>query len=161
MQKIITKGWALELADAINQADKKITLTALSFLPPRRHKPDEFGKLYAAIMSASAMGIDVNIILPMPSKEHPATAQNASAARTLRDIGCTAWLRASRNLLHAKTAQIDMAEAWIGSGNMTAAAAHHNREAWMVTDDPRAIADLQAFHQKLIGESINSENVPL
>lgn len=160
MQKIITSGWARELTEAINLADKKVTITALSFLPPRSHKPDEFGKLYSAIMSAAATGIDTTIILPMPSKEHPATAQNASAAATLRAIGCTVYLRASRNLLHAKTAIIDMAEAWVGSGNMTAAAAHHNREVWMFTDDPRAIAELQAFHQKLITESINSESVP-
>jgi phosphatidylserine/phosphatidylglycerophosphate/cardiolipin synthase-like enzyme len=157
---IHTKNWPSAMAEALKTSESKITLTALSCLPPAQHKPDAFGLLYSAIIAAAERIKEVIIILPMPSKMHPATAQNATAAATLRAIGCTVWLHPAANLLHAKTCCIDHAEAWIGSGNFTSAAAHHNNEAWMQTDDPRAIADLQAFHLRLVKNAINSERMP-
>lgn len=158
--RIHTAEWSKAIADALKTSESKITLTALSFLPPSQHKPDQFGLFYSAILAAAQRIKEVVIILPMPSQTHPATAQNGTAAKTLRAAGCTVWLHPAANLLHAKTCCIDHAEAWIGSGNFTAAAAHHNREAWMQTDDPRAIADLQGFHAQLIKNSINSERIP-
>jgi phosphatidylserine/phosphatidylglycerophosphate/cardiolipin synthase-like enzyme len=160
MIKIINTDWAKELTTAIDKAQTRICITALSFLPPRNHKPDAFGMLYSSILGAAALGVQVNVIIPMPGKEHPATAQNASAAATLRAAGCICWLHPMPNLLHAKTVCIDRAEAWVGSGNFTAAAAHHNREAWIQTDDDHAIASLQLFHAELIKNSLNSAVVP-
>ena len=158
--KIHTAEWSKALGDALKTSESKITLTALSFLPPSHHKPDIFGLFYSALIDRASRIKEAVIILPMPSPSHPATQQNGTAAKTLRAIGCTVWLHPIANLLHAKTCCIDHAEAWIGSGNFTAAAAHHNREAWMQTDDPRAIAELQAFHNYLIRNSINSERIP-
>lgn len=157
MIKVISKGWALELAQAIDQAQKIVTLTALSFLPPNNHKPDEFGLLYSAIISAAHRIKDVVIILPEPSSQHPATAQNATAAATLAAYGCKCKLHPMPHLLHAKTCTIDQAEAWIGSGNYTGKAAMSNREAWMVTDDPRAIAELKNFQITLAFAAIDEK----
>ena len=157
MIKVITKGWALELAQSIDKAQKIITLTALSFLPPNNHKPDDFGMLYASIISAANRIRDVNIILPQPSKQHPATAQNATTAKTLAGYGCKCLMHPMPSLLHAKTATIDHAEAWIGSGNFTAKAAMSNREAWMMSDDPRAIQELQNFQVMLAFQAIDEK----
>lgn len=138
--------WALRIADDINEAERAVLMTALSFLPPRTLKLDAFCKLWIAIAAAADRGVAVQVALPMPALAHPATLRNDTAAAALRAAGAVVVLVPTINLLHAKTVVIDARIAWVGSGNMTAAAAHHNRECWLRTIDARAVAEVAGFH---------------
>jgi phosphatidylserine/phosphatidylglycerophosphate/cardiolipin synthase-like enzyme len=143
---IVAQYWPLELARDFDAANRSIIMTALSFLPPRTIKNEMFSKLWLAIATASRRGVAVQVALPAPTVAHPATLRNEAAARDLAAIGATTVLVPATNLLHAKTVCIDARLAWVGSGNYTAAAAHHNRECWMRTTDERAVASLAGFH---------------
>ncbi len=135
-----TITWANDIAHDIEGAAQQVIITALSCLPPRKPKLDNFGRYWSR-------RVPVVFVLPAPTVAHPATLRNANASAYLESIGALCFLTGSTNLLHAKTVTIDDRIAWIGSGNITAAAAHFNRECWMRTDDARAIIDTRNFQQ--------------
>jgi phosphatidylserine/phosphatidylglycerophosphate/cardiolipin synthase-like enzyme len=115
----------------INSAADAITMTALSLLPPRQIKNDDITRWWLALCDATARNVAVQVILAEPNIAHPATLRNATAADALATIGVQVALIPTTRLLHAKTAVIDNLVAWVGSGNFTAAAAHHNRELYL------------------------------
>ena len=61
---------------------------------------------------------------------------NGHAAKLLHDLGASVHFLQVDNLLHAKTLSIDESIAWVGSGNWTAAASAHNREAYIRCHSP-------------------------
>jgi phosphatidylserine/phosphatidylglycerophosphate/cardiolipin synthase-like enzyme len=140
--------WCADMTADIAAAERSIIMTALSCLPPRTLKMDTFTRWWLALADALKRGIAVQIALPKPSLSHPATMRNEAAAADFRAVGATVILIPPTNLLHAKSVAIDSRIAWVGSGNFTAAAAHHNRECYLRTDDARAVAELAAFHAR-------------
>lgn len=147
-------SWARDLATDIRAAKSTIVATALSLLPPRTIKPDDFSRLWLALADAATRGVGVTFILPAPTISHPATQRNESAAFALRSLGAAGVLVPPTRLLHAKTVLIDDAVAWLGSGNWTAAAAHHNREIYARTTDPIALLDIKAFHVQQLHDAL-------
>lgn len=146
-----TPQWASNLAADIGAAQQSITLTAISYLHPRKLQGTPHAELGAAIFSAAARGKRVEIILPATSTNHPATAQNNSQAAYLAAHNIRVTLTPMPRLLHAKTALIDDAIAWIGSGNFTAAACNHNHELYIRTTDIETTVALHIFHNALKG----------
>lgn len=144
-----TIDWADAMRHDFEKAQKSIAITALSFLCPRGNKIDPWNRYYMSLAEAALRGVTVSVTLPAPTLAHPATLRNDSAADRLAQIGVTTNLLISGNLLHAKTAIVDNAIAWVGSGNMTAAAAHHNHEAYLRTTDATAVSALAKLQQLL------------
>jgi phosphatidylserine/phosphatidylglycerophosphate/cardiolipin synthase-like enzyme len=144
---IYCREWARSMALDMHGATSSITLTALSYLPPRTLGLDEWSAWQIALDAARHRAILVVIMLPAPSTAHPATLRNQYAADIMRKMGATVALIPATNLLHAKTCLIDGRIAWVGSGNLTAAAAHHNRETYIRTTADQATRDLFEFHQ--------------
>lgn len=72
----------------------------------------------------------MTLILPVPSKTHPATLSNITTGKTAANNGIRTEFMPQNRLLHAKTLVIDGLICWVGSGNMTAAAAGHNHEIY-------------------------------
>lgn len=142
---ILWQPWSPPMAADVDIARHAITITALSLLPPRTLKNELFSRWWLSLASASRRNVAITVALPAPCVAHPATLRNIAAAADLANIGAACVLIPPANLLHAKTMRIDDAIAWVGSGNMTAAAHHHNRECWMRTDDKRAVEELAAF----------------
>lgn len=151
--------WARQIAEDIMQADATVQLSAISCLPPRRQRPDAFCYLWHAIATAAQRGVAVNVFLPEPSISQPATIRNATARAVIQDLGGQCHLVPITRLLHAKTALIDHEIAWVGSGNLTAAAANHNREFFIRVTDPPAVNALQAFYNEL-GAAANETRNP-
>lgn len=123
--------WAEPLAADIDAAQHSILITALSFHPPRSDADKPINWLWRAVKNAAARGVQVEMILPAPSRAHPATAMNGQAAERLRAAGCLYHFAPPGRLLHAKTAVMDARLVWVGSGNWTAAAAAYNHEAYL------------------------------
>lgn len=145
-------NWAVDLADDISKAQRSIIITALSFLPPRVLKLDPMTRYWLALADAAKRGVAIQVALPAPHVSHPATLRNDAAVGELRKLGAVAVLVPPANLLHAKTICIDSLIAWVGSGNMTTAAASHNRECYLRTDDARAVAELAGFHARCFAD---------
>ena len=137
-----TTDWAARLAADCRAAQQHILITTLSFLPPLSSTPGLWPSLYRAWIDAAARGVAVHLITPTPTPIHPATKRNAHAAERAHRDGLHVILLPGARLLHAKTALIDDEIAWIGSGNMTAAAAHHNIEVYVRTEAPQIIDSL-------------------
>lgn len=127
--RIYTK-WAAEITKDIEAAEGCIYITALSMHPPKRGIESIHSQLLLAAIEAVKRGVTVNIALPASSAHHPATAQNASTMQILSMYGIKCHAIPPTNLLHAKTVMVDNEVLWIGSGNWTAAAAHHNHEMY-------------------------------
>jgi len=140
------EDWAPALARDLATAQHCIYLTFLSAIPPTRRQAGPGPDLWATICNAAERRIHVRLLLPAPSGTHPATLFNARAAACLTQYGAQVTLLRSPRLMHAKTASIDGTIAWIGSGNLTAAAAAHNREAWVRCEDPAMALALQYWH---------------
>lgn len=147
-----TRTWCADMTADIAVAERTIIATALSLLPPRTIRLDDFTRWWLALADAAARGVAIQVALPAPHISHPATLRNDTAAAELRKIGATAILVPVTNLLHAKTICLDSRVAWVGSGNLTAAAAHHNRECYMRTVEPRAVAELAGFHARCFND---------
>lgn len=129
-------GWAAPLAAECQQARHSIIISALSCLPPRTNTPGHWPALWQAWADAAARGIAVTLYLPMPTNHHGATVQNLQVAATAAAAGLNCRLIKGPQLLHCKSVVIDRHAVWIGSGNFTAAACHHNHEAYMRADCP-------------------------
>lgn len=137
-------AWAQPLTQDIASARHSILLTALSMHPPRSEKAGNLAAIWQAIAEAVHAGARVDVILPAPNKAHPATLFNATTADRLRQLGAfCAWAPPDR-LLHAKTCAVDQTIVWIGSGNMTAAAATYNHEAYIRAESVEFAARLHA-----------------
>jgi phosphatidylserine/phosphatidylglycerophosphate/cardiolipin synthase-like enzyme len=140
-----TKTWAKDMAYDIEQAKRAILMTSLSLFPTRTLKLDTFSRWWLALADAVKRGVALQIALPAPHIAYQATMRNDIAAAMIREIGGTAIMIPATNLLHAKTCLIDASVAWVGSGNMTPAAMHDNRECYIRTNDTHAVADLAGF----------------
>lgn len=143
--------WARPLATDIAAARASVLLTSLSLQPRRRDGEHPISLLWSAMETAARAGARVLFILPAPSRVHPATAFNLSAAADLHAIGVLSAFAPAANLLHAKTASIDGLIAWVGSGNWTAAASAHNREAYIRAECPALAASLSRHWRETFG----------
>lgn len=130
-------NWADALAAACSQARETIHISALSMHPPSANAIGDWSRLWRAWCDAVRRDVLVAIWLPIPSPIHPATLRNTTAGRAILAAGMQIHYVKGPRLLHAKTAVIDARSVWIGSGNYTAAAAHHNHEAYLQADCPR------------------------
>lgn len=151
-----TAAWMAALTNDIYHAKRSVRITALSINPPRDHQGSPLAMFWHALSVQKRDGIQVEIITQAPSKNHPATLWNQNAAQYAAFLGIPFTFHPMPRLLHAKTVLIDEQIAWIGSGNFTAAAASHNEEAYLRTDDPATAAALFDFHGKLI---LNTEGL--
>lgn len=152
--QLVTESWALLLAADIAQAEQCITISTLSLQPPRRVTDSGISVLWEALVSASARRRRVSLILPASAKTHPATAGNNAAASWADKFDMHTYLVPLPRLLHAKTALVDERISWVGSGNLTAAAANHNHEAWSRTTAPEAAIGLMIFHGNLTNHRV-------
>lgn len=135
-------GWCAALAAECAAAQHTIHMTALSMHAPTAHAHGAWPYLWSALANAVTRGVEVHIWLAAPSSIHPATRGNITAGRAAAAHGIHTHYVTGTNLLHAKTAVIDAHAVWIGSGNFTSAAAHHNHEAYLRADCPRIAAEL-------------------
>jgi len=135
-------SWAATLAEDIRAAGASVVLSALSMQPPRHNNGTPHSDLWQAIIAAPPRGVSATIYLPVPALAHPATLYNTSAAQAAHAHGVQVHFVPMPRLLHAKTAIIDGILVWIGSGNLTAAAAHHNHEAFCRFWSPEIAARL-------------------
>ena len=135
-------GWAGALAAESNLAMDSIHASALSLAPPTPKATGDWPLLWRAWIAAAERGVAVQIYLPSPTQIHPATKGNIGAMRALIAAGISVHMVQGNNLLHAKTCVIDAHSVWIGSGNFTAAAAHHNFEAYLRADCPKIAREL-------------------
>lgn len=135
-------GWCAALAAECAAAQHSIHMSALSMHAPTPHAHGAWPDLWSALTAAAARGVAVHIWLSAPSTIHPATRGNITAGRAAAARGVVPHFVTGTNLLHAKTAVIDARAVWVGSGNFTSAAAHHNHEAYLRADCPRIAAEL-------------------
>lgn len=136
------ENWAQKLAEDCRAAGASIVISALSMQAPRHKNGTPFSDLWEAITAAPARGVPVKIYLAAPAQAHPATLYNGHAAQLAHARGVHVDFVPMPHLLHAKTAIIDGLLVWIGSGNITAAAAHHNHEAYCRFWSPEIAARL-------------------
>ncbi len=127
----LAENWAEEMRADCEKATHSILISSLSLAPPRHPSQTPFGRLWQSWADAAARNVQVTFFLASPTKVHPATAQNATAGALAFKAGIRVRFVPQPNLLHAKSAVIDEHIVWIGSGNMTAAAAHHNHEIYI------------------------------
>lgn len=128
-------AWADALRADCERATMSITISAISMQPPRSAGSTPWKLLWRAWEKAAARGVLVQIYLPTPSRSHPATHGNTDAAIQAVKAGMFVSFVPQPRLLHAKSITIDNETCWIGSGNMTAAAAHHNHEIYIRFDN--------------------------
>lgn len=143
--------WARPLAADIADARSRVIISSLSLQPRKRDSQHPISLLWAALQAASHAGARCTFIMPSPSASHPATAFNLAAAADLQTIGVHTKFAPAANLLHAKTAVIDRALVWVGSGNWTAAASAHNREAYIRCASAQMAASMAAHWRELFG----------
>jgi len=136
------EGWAEHMAEQCALARKSIHISALSMLPPGQNATGDWPELWRAWCAAARRGVRVDIWLPSPTGIHPATKGNIGAGRAIVAAGLGIHFVQGNKLLHAKTVVIDAASVWIGSGNFTAAAAHHNYEAYLQARCPKIARQL-------------------
>lgn len=135
--------WAQQMTLDSNEAEHSIIISAISLLPPRSKSTLPWPRLWASWVAASQRGVHVCFILPVPASQHPATWRNAQAAEAAYKEGIqTRWVPQPR-LLHAKTLVIDEKLCYVGSGNMTAAAAHQNHEFYVRFEDQEIARQIQ------------------
>jgi len=125
------RGWADHMAEECSAARRSIHISALSMLPPGPNAHGDWPELWRSWCAATRRGVRVDIWLAAPTPIHAATRGNFGAGRAITEAGMYIHYVRGPQLLHAKTAVIDAASIWIGSGNFTAAAAHHNHEAYL------------------------------
>lgn len=150
MNTFLHHDWADALALDLAAAQSSARITTLSMQHPREPATTPHGRLFAALVAAVESGVRVGVSMPAPSRSHPATAYNNSAAAWLAERGIQVWWAPPANLLHAKTAIIDESIAWVGSGNWTRAACNHNRECYLRCESVNLAAQL-AKHWRAVG----------
>lgn len=125
-----TPDWAYTMAQDFEAAKSSIVVTALSMHPPHPSIRSPHTVLIESLYKAAARGVRVRVWLGAPHASHPACALNEATRRALLARGIECRLVSGGRLLHAKTAIVDMASCWIGSGNFTSAAMHSNHECY-------------------------------
>jgi len=143
------EGWAEHMAAECEKALRSIHISALSMLPPTPHAQGSWPELWRAWCAAAKRGVRVDVWLPAASPIHPATKGNRGAGNTIQLSGMYIHHVTGNRLLHAKTCVIDEQQIWIGSGNFTAAAAHHNYEAYLRADCPEIARQIVARWKNL------------
>lgn len=142
--KLLGSEWASEMTKDIKNAKSRVCLTAMSCQQPHGEKPTPYHVLYNAIKAAARRGVHVDVWLPDSHTAHPATLKNRNTAANLAAAGVIVHLVRGGQLLHAKTCAIDDEIAWVGSGNLTAAASHHNYEAFLRAVCPNTARNIRA-----------------
>ena len=145
----VFKFWAEAMATDCASAKKSITLSALSLHAPAKPLNTPFGRLWQSWIDAAERGVNVELYLPAPTKIHPATLQNRQHGIRAAANGITVHFVPQPELLHAKSCVIDSAIAWVGSGNFTSAAAHHNHELYLRCADARIAQDVEGLIKAL------------
>ena len=125
------EDWAGKMADECSKAKYSIHLSATSLHAPTPNGTGAWPRLWNTWVEAAARAVQVRIWLPAPSPIHPATRGNSTAGDKILAKGMWVHYVTGPRLLHAKTCIIDGEIIWIGSGNFTAAAAHHNHETYL------------------------------
>ena len=127
-------NWPIRMTNDFNQAQSTIVLSTLHYVAPEKKQLTNFYHLHTALCAAGDRGLDVMVLMAQPSRRHPATSSNIRAANALADHNILTKFVPQSHLMHAKTAVIDNSILWVGSGNMTPAAAHHNFEVFTRTE---------------------------
>jgi len=137
--------WLPALCADIAAAKRAITLTSLRLDTPHGAAPSQISDLWAVLTDRAAAGLQVTVCLPSPAADSAATARNVSTARALHSHGIRCALLPRPGLLHAKSALLDDGLAWLGSANLTFAAARWNLELMLRTTDPPIVAQLASW----------------
>lgn len=140
----LAENWAHEIAADCNAARSEITISSLSLSPPRAPSLAPMSALWRSWADAAARGVKVLIVLAAPCKIHPATAYNSGAAERAHAAGLAVRFVPQPRLLHAKSVLVDGRICWVGSGNMTTAAATHNHELYIRFESPEIAARIAA-----------------
>lgn len=160
MNTTIHTDWAPPLTQDIGYAQHSIYITVLSMHTPRHSTDSKYCKLFENLKAAIKRGLIVHVALPAASKTHGATLMNTGTLNELASIGATVHSIPMPNLLHAKTVLIDENIVWIGSGNWTAAAAHHNHEIYNRTESHYIARVLAKHWEELIKTNCDLTNKP-
>jgi phosphatidylserine/phosphatidylglycerophosphate/cardiolipin synthase-like enzyme len=123
--------WSPALLADLRAAQHTITIAAHSFMVPIGAARTSWLQTWETLIEKSNQYCAVNLYLAAPLLSHPATLNNVHAATKAHKHGIRCTLLKPPRVLHAKFAVIDNHLTWVGSGNMTAAAHHHNREVWL------------------------------
>jgi phosphatidylserine/phosphatidylglycerophosphate/cardiolipin synthase-like enzyme len=134
--ELIEVGWAQRLAQDIAAATGSVSMSALSMLVPQPVATNAMAHLWRAMVDAADRGVIVDVYLAAPNSFAPASRCNIQAAEKLARSACRCHLVKGPRLLHANTAVIDNHVLWVGSGNLTAAAAGRNHESWLRAECP-------------------------
>ena len=143
------EGWAEHMATECDKAAKSIHISALSLLPPGPNSTGSWPDLWRSWCASARRGVRVDFWLPATNPIYPATSGNRKAGSTIQLNGMYIHYITGNRLLHAKTCVIDEQQIWIGSGNFTAAAAHHNYEAYLCADCPEIAKQIVARWKNL------------
>lgn len=135
--------WAEAMRADVAAATASVSLSALSLQPPITRTPGAWPALWHALTAAADRGVRVRLYLPQPTNTHPATRFNDATCAKASAAGIRCHLIRGPRLLHCKSLVIDATVSWIGSGNFTAAACHHNIEAYLRAADPAIAAAIQ------------------
>ncbi|HTR18685.1 MAG TPA: phospholipase D-like domain-containing protein [Candidatus Paceibacterota bacterium] len=92
----------------------------------------------AALESAAARGVDVEIVMTYSSNWKPAFQALSDAGAHIRTYKATAPL-----YIHAKVVIADGAQAFVGSENFSSTSLDQNRELGLILSDPDVVASLQ------------------
>lgn len=143
--KLYMATWAEQMATDIAAARESITIASLSCILPTPKATGKWQELYSQWKEAAKRGLHVEIYLPSPHTQHPATRQNITAAKQLAEVGIHTRFVNPTKLLHIKTCVIDERVLWVGSGNMTGAAINHNHEAYIRTVSEHEAAQMLGY----------------
>jgi len=145
MIDLYTSGWALAVAKDCDKAKTKISISAISMFPPLRQSDADFFALWMAWKNAAARNVRVCFFLPTQQPAHPATLRNSHAGKIAWENKMHVRFVPGPRLLHAKSIVIDSASCWIGSGNMTAAAALNNHEFYVNFNNNDCAARIESY----------------
>jgi len=150
MINLYTTGWAAAVAKDCDKAKTQISISAISMFPPLRQSDADFFSLWLSWKNAAARNVRVCFYLPTQQPAHPATLRNSHAGRIAWENKMHVRFVPGPRLLHAKSIVVDSESCWIGSGNMTAAAALNNHEFYVNFGSNECAARIESY---LIGIS--------
>jgi len=145
----IFDNWAEPLAVDCSKATQRIQISALSFIPPRKPVLTPWGILWREWVNAVQRGVLVDIVLAAQVQHNAATLNNNSSAAYAAGFNITTRFVSGERLMHAKSIIIDNRIVWLGSGNMTASAAHLNHEIYCRFESELHAAKIQERWNKL------------
>ncbi len=106
-----------------------------------------------ALVNAARHGVQVQVILPVPSNGSSDT--NSEGITTIHQ-GTIQVKEDPRLYMHAKIIIVDGQKAFVGSENISTASLNKNRELGIVVSDPGVLATLQQTFQQDWGDSHNA-----